>query len=74
MSDIENCDHGHAAPRKILAELPDSQGGSGRHKCPVCAYHHGFQAGVAAGARRAQDAMAALSADDDATPSAGDRG
>jgi len=60
MGDVENCDHGHAAPRRMLAELPDSQAGMGRHKCPVCAYYHGFQAGMAVGLGRAQAAASGV--------------
>ena len=64
MSDVENCGHGHAAPRKMLAELPESQAGSGRHKCAICAYRHGFQAGLRKGLRCAQDALAGLAEGD----------
>lgn len=27
-------------------ELPDEQGGAGRHKCAGCAYEQGFEAGL----------------------------
>jgi len=47
---IIGCPHGSYAPGKILRSLPDSQGGSGRHKCVVCAYQLGRanEVGVAA--------------------------
>ena len=41
MSSFETCDHGNQAPRDMLAELPMSQAGTGRHKCAVCAYAEG---------------------------------
>lgn len=41
MSSFETCDHGNQAPREMLAELPMSQDGTGRHKCAVCAYAEG---------------------------------
>lgn len=41
----ENCDHGHAAPRELLEDLHESQAGTGRHKCCVCAYAEGLQVG-----------------------------
>lgn len=40
----EECQAGQRAPRDMLDGLPDSQAGSGRHKCCVCAYHEGFAA------------------------------
>ncbi len=43
----ENCEHGNAAPRDMIAGLQDSQAGAGRHKCAVCAYQEGFKAGRA---------------------------
>lgn len=41
----ESCDHGNNAPDDMLEELPESQAGTGRHKCAVCAYQKGFEAG-----------------------------
>lgn len=38
---LVQCSHGNVAPESILQSLPDNQGGSGRHKCVVCAYHQG---------------------------------
>lgn len=38
---LTDCDHGSVAPTSILKSLRDSQGGSGRHKCVVCAYQQG---------------------------------
>ncbi len=49
----EGCAHEKSAPREMLEELPQSQAGTGRHKCAVCAYNAGFQDGVAAGRRLA---------------------
>ena len=46
---LEECKHGNQAARDILDKLPDSQAGTGRHKCAVCAY----EAGVLEGVRRA---------------------
>lgn len=39
--EIIKCNHGCYAPKRILLSLDDSQGGSGRHKCVVCAYQNG---------------------------------
>lgn len=50
----ENCKHGNAAPLDLLAGLPPSQAGAGRHKCAVCAYEAGFEAGLREALRRAQ--------------------
>lgn len=30
----------------VFAQLPEDQGGSGRHKCCGCAYEQGFQQGL----------------------------
>lgn len=35
------CSHGKVAPESILKSLKESQGGTGRHKCVVCAYQIG---------------------------------
>lgn len=40
--EIESCMHGNTAPQWIIASLPPSQAGPGRHKCVVCAYHAGL--------------------------------
>lgn len=56
----ESCRHGNDAPSTLLANLPPSQGGSGRHKCPVCAYRAGLEAGITEGIRLAQEAVSAL--------------
>jgi hypothetical protein len=42
MANNETCNHGAVAPVSLLSTLHDSQAGSGRHKCPVCAYEQGF--------------------------------
>jgi hypothetical protein len=36
-STFETCKHEKQAPREVLDSLPESQGGTGRHKCVVCA-------------------------------------
>lgn len=41
----------------LLENLPDYQGGPGRHKCPACAYEAGFRDGILEGIRRAQAAL-----------------
>ncbi|RMG20774.1 MAG: hypothetical protein D6729_02135 [Deltaproteobacteria bacterium] len=50
----ECCKHGQPAPRDILRALGESQGGTGRHKCAVCAYAEGYRAGFEAGLRAAR--------------------
>lgn len=40
--DSEGCKHGFRAPLDMLAGLPESQAGPGRHKCCICAYRQGF--------------------------------
>jgi hypothetical protein len=42
----EKCYAGSAAPQSLLAELPESQAGSGRHKCTICAYRLGYENGL----------------------------
>ena len=37
---------------KVMSNLPENQGSSGRHKCPYCAYLEGVVAGKAAEKRR----------------------
>jgi hypothetical protein len=32
------------APKDVIESLPESQAGTGRHRCAVCAYHEGFNA------------------------------
>jgi len=49
------CSHGHQAPPDVIKELPDSQEQPGRHKCPVCAWEIGFQAGIEEARRRARE-------------------
>lgn len=39
--DMIGCAHGRVAPGSILRRLPGNQGGTGRHKCVVCAYQDG---------------------------------
>lgn len=45
MRRFERCKHIREAPVVILETLPDSQAGTGRHKCVVCAYHYGYNDG-----------------------------
>lgn len=40
------CAHGYTAPNEVIRRLSDCQAGEGRHKCAVCAYHHGVEAGA----------------------------
>jgi len=42
IDNLEQCQIGLAAPQDVLLDLPQSQAGSGRHKCAICAYNHGF--------------------------------
>ena len=43
----ETCKHGQGAPKAVISELPESQAGTGRHRCVVCAYAVGLTAGLA---------------------------
>lgn len=45
MNNNETCIHGGVLPVSLLAELHPSQAGSGRHRCPTCAYEQGFNLG-----------------------------
>ncbi|RKZ93392.1 MAG: hypothetical protein DRR19_01215 [Candidatus Parabeggiatoa sp. nov. 1] len=60
MKNPEHCDHGNSAPYDVLKNLHYSQAGAGRHKCTICAYKEGYQAGIAEGIRRAKEALARL--------------
>lgn len=51
----EHCPHGNVAPVAVVERLSDWQGRSGRHKCAICAYQEGFEAGIMKGARQARD-------------------
>ena len=42
MNNNETCKYGANAPIELLNSLLKYQGGSGRHKCPTCAYENGF--------------------------------
>lgn len=46
--DTEECHVGKAAPGFVLSELPENQGGTGRHKCVICAYQAGLSEGIGA--------------------------
>ncbi len=41
----ETCIHGGISPVNLLKNLHHSQAGSGRHRCPTCAYEQGFLIG-----------------------------
>lgn len=41
----QTCSHRNWAPREILERLHRTQGGTGRHKCAVCAFAQGYLAG-----------------------------
>lgn len=45
MENNETCIHGGVSPISLLTELHQSQAGSGRHRCPTCAYEQGFNLG-----------------------------
>lgn len=45
MSSIGTCKHGKSAPVAVLEQLEASQGGTGRHRCVVCAYQVGYDDG-----------------------------
>lgn len=45
MGNNETCIHGGVSPATLLEELHHSQAGSGRHRCPTCAYEQGFNIG-----------------------------
>jgi len=42
----ERCEHGKSAPPEMYDQLHDSQAGTGRHKCVVCAYQSGYERGL----------------------------
>lgn len=42
----EKCNAGSTAPISVLLALPESQAGSGRHKCTNCAYQKGYEDGL----------------------------
>lgn len=42
MNNNETCIHGANSPVDFLMSLQNNQGGSGRHRCPTCAYENGF--------------------------------
>lgn len=42
---IESCKHGALISKNILNHLHSNQGGTGRHRCPNCAYQLGFNLG-----------------------------
>jgi len=54
---VEECKHGNSAPKSVLDNLEDSQGGTGRHKCTICAYKEGYEMGKKEGIRLAKKAI-----------------
>lgn len=40
------CKHGSTAPEYVIRELPESQAGTGRHKCAICAFQNGLVDGI----------------------------
>ncbi len=42
MNNNESCIHGGVSPVALLTNLHHSQSGSGRYRCPTCAYEQGF--------------------------------
>lgn len=40
------CKKDHSRVQEIMSNLPDDQGGRGRHKCAACAYDEGFRLGL----------------------------
>ncbi len=45
MKNNEICIHGGVSPISLLEGLHHSQAGSGRHRCPICAFELGFNLG-----------------------------
>jgi hypothetical protein len=45
-SGVETCKHGKQAPKYVLRDIPESQGGIARHGCVVCAYEMGIEEGI----------------------------
>lgn len=39
------CRKDHSLVQGIMSNLPDDQGGRGRHKCAACAYEEGYRLG-----------------------------
>jgi len=39
------CEFTNSIEKEILNNLPLNQGGVGRHKCTICAYHYGKEDG-----------------------------
>ena len=55
MKNNETCIHGGVSPISLLSELHQSQAGSGRHRCPTCAYELGFNLGSSGNWRTYED-------------------
>ena len=41
----------------IMKNLPENQGGAGRHKCPYCAYEKGFERGLQRAVEKLRDCI-----------------
>jgi hypothetical protein len=55
MKNNEICIHGGVSPISLLSDLHYSQAGSGRHRCPTCAYEQGFNLGSSGNWRTYED-------------------
>lgn len=60
MKNNETCIHGGVSPISLLTELHISQAGSGRHRCPTCAYEQGFNIGISGNWKNYQDFCTSL--------------
>jgi hypothetical protein len=45
LGDMEQCHNHRRVAKSIVLKFPKSQAGEGRHKCAICAFHKGFEAG-----------------------------
>jgi hypothetical protein len=45
LGNVQKCREKNAVAISILSKIPHSQAGEGRHKCAVCAFNFGFDAG-----------------------------
>lgn len=54
---MATCNHNNTIPDEVLARIPGSQAGSGRHRCAICAYSQGVAAAHHAATIRALGAI-----------------